>query len=658
MAKWRDEIFRKFTPLVGRSVVAVDPDRLLTEPTLNEGLRGAGFDLLVYEEPTTFRFAYESKHRLRSDNGQLSDLIILCHSDGEQSLPFDVLARSENVSLSLTDFFPKLSYPVISALQPEYLDTLYEAQERFNPGVLGDNATKDFVLRHIFEIAAELVRSDADLLRVLLRRHYCSQAIPALFIDRLVRVLRGTHFFDEWPLDLLFTNRSVFFSFLQERWPIFLKKHFGSPTLVSDSSVPGPSRLPFDSPDVRVYMDNLFTEGLLQPVKCESKEAKPGWISVGIRSDPQQETLERFDHLLALVESSLPGDAARHGDWQRFAEIWAQLTNITCSVEHFGIDTHKPRLRQIRERVDAEFTSWMLKRFGSLHNLPSAPPTMVHHIARHLAHQRAARNTKIALLVIDGLALDQWLALRDQIYAQRPTWQFDESTVFAWVPSVTSVSRQSIFAARAPFYFPSSIYTTSREASAWTQFWGDHGLSPAEVIYVKALGDGDSLNVLCDAVSSATISVLGAVVDKVDRIMHGMELGIAGMHNQVEQWGRTGFLVSAITMLATAGFDVYITSDHGNVEARGLGRPREGMLADVKGERARIFSDERLRAATASKFESAIAWAPLGLPDLYFPLLAPDRFAFIPNGHVTVAHGGITIEEVIVPFVRVAGGVE
>src|SRR6516225_8196672 len=118
MSKWRDEIMRKFTPSVGRSVVVVDPDRLLTEPTLNEGLRGAGFDLLVFEEPVAFRFAYESKHRSRTDNGQPSDLIILYQGGDAQTLPFDVLVRSENVALSLTDFFPTLSYPVISALGP------------------------------------------------------------------------------------------------------------------------------------------------------------------------------------------------------------------------------------------------------------------------------------------------------------------------------------------------------------------------------------------------------------------------------------------------------------------------------------------------------------------------------------------------------------
>ena len=653
MARWRDDIVRRFTPSVGRSVVVVDPDRLLTEPILNETLRGAGFDFLVFEEPVAFRYAYETKHRAPTDDGQNSDLIILYHGDSAKSVPFDILARSDNLRLSLTDFFPSLSYPVVSALEPEYLDTLSEAQGRFRPGVLGDNATKDFILRHVFDIAAEFVRSDADLLRVLLRLHYRSQTIPELFIHRLVNVIGSTGLFDDWPLELLLANRAAFFSFVQERWPVFLNEQFGRPITCATFSVHGPSRLPFDSPDVRVYVDNLFTEGLLKPVGCESVEAQTSWVSVGVQRDPHKESLDRIEHLLALAESAVPGVASRHSEWQRFAEIWAQLIKLICSVEH-NRDVVEQRLSGIRDRVDADFASWMLKRFGSLHNLPSSPPVMVHHAARYIAHQRTANSGRIALVVIDGLALDQWITLRDEMSVQRPKWRFDESTVFSWVPSVTSVSRQSIFAARAPFYFPASIYTTDREASAWKQFWTDQGLPAGEIAYIKGLGDLDSLQVLSDTLNNR-IQVLGAVVDKVDRIMHGMELGTAGMHNQVSQWGRGGFLVSAISMLVASGFDVFITSDHGNVEAAGIGRPREGMLADVKGERVRIFPNETLRLATASKFARAISWAPVGLPDTYFPLLAPGRFAFIPSGQITVAHGGITIEETIVPFVHFAG---
>src|ERR1039457_5544916 len=114
-------------------------------------------------------------------------------------LPFDVLAGARKLSFALADVFPQFSYPVLRALEPQYLDLLYEAQHRFNPGVLGENATKDFILRHVFEIAAELIKTDADLLRTLLRRHYRLQLIPRPFVDRLVAIPHQSGRFRGWP---------------------------------------------------------------------------------------------------------------------------------------------------------------------------------------------------------------------------------------------------------------------------------------------------------------------------------------------------------------------------------------------------------------------------------------------------------------------------
>ena len=45
-----------------------------------------------------------------------------------------------------------------------------------------------------------------------------------------------------------------------------------------------------------------------------------------------------------------------------------------------------------------------------------------------------------------------------------------------------------------------------------------------------------------------------------------------------------------------------------------VGRPKEGVTADVRGERVRIYSDPVLRANVAAKFPAAIPWKPLGLP--------------------------------------------
>lgn len=115
-------------------------------------------------------------------------------------------------------------------------------------------------------------------------------------------------------------------------------------------------------------------------------------------------------------------------------------------------------------------------------------------------------------------------------------------------------------------------------------------------------------------------------------------------------------MASLLNMLLAEGFAVYITSDHGNVEAAGCGRPKEGVLAEIRGERVRIYSEDILRSRVASTFPDALCWKPLGLPEDFLPLLAPLRRAFVPDGQRTVAHGGITLEEMVVPFVRVVEG--
>jgi hypothetical protein len=656
MPDWRDKILRELTPGVQAITVIADPDTLLTEPRLSQTLAERGFESLLFDDSVSFRFAYESRFRFRLDAGEKVDLVVTLADDvaSLRKLPFDVLSVARKLSFGLADIFPQFSYPVLRSLQPQFLDLLYEAQIHFNPGVLGENATKDFILRHVFEIAAELVKSDVDLLRILLRRHYRLQQIPSVFIDRLVQVLHQNPRLSGWPLAGLLTDRSLFYAFLQERWPRFLRRMGGS----SDPrdghfAVEGPADLPFDNPDIRVYIDSLFLEGMLEPV--ENGEIPAAWTAVGVRQDPQQDRDRRLTALLALAEREMPGSDVSHRDWLSFARIWAEVNFIIGEIILAPSMEMANRLNRVRSNVDAIFNGWLQRRFGSLYSLPANPPVMVHHIARFLAEELDTRN-KVALVVADGLALDQWLVVKQQLALQRPAWRFDESAAFAWVPTITSVSRQSIFAGKAPLYFPSSIYSTGKEANLWQQFWLDHGLSTYEVAYVKGLGEKGTLQEFDEILSQPKVRVIGAVVDKVDRIMHGMELGAAGMHNQVRQWAEEGFLSALLDLLLANGFQVFLTADHGNVESVGCGRPNEGLTAEVRGERARIYSDPVLRASVAAKFPEAVSWKPIGLPGDFLPLLSANRSAFVPENHRTVAHGGATLEETIVPFIRIVGG--
>jgi hypothetical protein len=569
-------------------------------------------------------------------------------------LPFDILAKARKISFSLANVFPHLSYPVLRDLEPQYIDLVYEAHTRFTPGILGENATKDFILRHVFEIAAEFIKSDADLIRALLRRHYRVQSIPKGLVDRLVQVLSQNGRFAGWPLTALLEDRSLLYAFLQERWPIFLDKLSANATASAfPLSNPGPADLPFDDPDVRVYINNLFVEGLLWPVEWDG--VPQAWAAIGVRQDPQYTSDRHFGALLDIAEREIPRNEARYGDWLSFARIWAEV-NLLASAPGAGYASAlRARFSITKTQIDSGFAQWLQRRIGSLSSLPASPPVMVHHVARYLSTQLESAR-KVALIVLDGLSFDQWLNVQREVSLQRPHLRFDGNGIFAWVPTITSVSRQSIFAGKAPLFFPSSIYSTGRESALWKQFWSGHGLGSHEIAYLKGLGDPTTLHELEAVLSLPKVKIIGAVVDKVDRIMHGMELGAVGMHNQVHQWAAEGFLSVMLDLLLSKGFTVFFISDHGNVESIGCGRPNEGLTADIRGERVRIYSESALRTRVADKFPAATSWKPIGLPEDFLPLLAAGRTAFVSEGIRTVAHGGVTLEETVVPFVRVVGG--
>jgi hypothetical protein len=66
----------------------------------------------------------------------------------------------------------------------------------------------------------------------------------------------------------------------------------------------------------------------------------------------------------------------------------------------------------------------------------------------------------------------------------------------------------------------------------------------------------------------------------------------------------------------------------------------------------RIYPTPELRSQVASTFDFAHEWQPVGLPSNYFPLVAGGNDAFVNPNDSIVGHGGISVEEVIVPLVK------
>jgi hypothetical protein len=670
---WRADILQEFTPAlasVTRLTVVSDPDELLVEQGVLDELREAGFELVPFDDPVAFRFQYERRFREVWDRGEPTNLVVVLRTPQQdvEDLPFDLLeeARRENrvLRFNIAELFPQFVPAVVRSLDRRWFEALWRAVQAHQPAQLGDQQTRDFILRHVFEVIPELIKSPTHLLRVLLERHYKGIVAPTAIDEFLIARLRATGAWMDWPLEQIVPNRESFFAFLQERWPRFLSSvgtrtsgpgYVAAPEIGYGMKVPGPLDLPFEHDDVRVYIDNLFAEGLLSPVQAQD-DIPTGWWSLGVaHADPAALAAARWQRLTTIVEDGIPPIDADRMAWLAFAPRFAEWLALGWSL---GTRQHDIAAASLHDRVEERFTVWMLAHFAGLANQPYWPsPTMVHHIPHFLSMAlKRKESAKCAMVVVDGLAIDQWAVLRDGLQTARGgTFQVEEGAVFAWVPTLTGVSRQAIFAGTVPFMFASSLGTTHKEMGQWEKLWAEAGLLGPAVGYVghgKVAWDSFLDDVRAKA-EHHRCRALGVVVNTIDRTMHGMEQGSSGMHAMVRHWATTGELQTLLGILFDNGFDVWLTSDHGNIEGVGIGKPDVGLTAEQRGERVHVFQTAIQRDQLATSFPGSVSWRGAGLPDEYHPLLAPKRAAFVNQGTVIVGHGGISVEEVIVPFVRV-----
>jgi hypothetical protein len=658
MSAWTDRILREFTADLSRFWIAFDPDGLLLEERVLHGLRERGFEVLPFEDSVSFRAEYEDRFRAAWDageDGSAKALVLQLRGTDLNSLPWDYIGSARQVSLSLADLFPKLNYGVVRRIEAEHHEALFQSYQKHATQLLGEGATKDFILTHIFRLSPYLLNRPEDFWREVLRLHYRGTGLPEHLAKHVAAVLRESPL-GTFPIGELLTSKAFMVRVVQDAWSRFVVR-YGVETDGRDKDRSADENnalvVPFDHPDVRVIIDTMFLEGVLQPIAVHVRPADlPDWIRVGLIDDPQ--ALSRLvSEGATRIAADMPLIDAPYRDWVEAARRLAELIYRFNELKAADAASLHEQVRTLQMNADARLKEWVFRHFTDLPSLPVAKaPVMVHHVPRYLAMRRSAGEDRIALVVFDGLALDQWVQIREHLSAKISEFSVDEGACFAWLPTLTSISRQALFSGLKPREFQSSMGTTAQEPSLWSKFWQENGLRKPEVTYQKGLKRSEQLAALEETLSKPTTKVAGIVVDMIDEIVHGAMLGKRGIAGQIRDWCETGFIETLFSMLSQHGYHIYLTADHGNVDAEGIGRLSQGVVSELKGERVRAYRSEDLASSVPPEID-AFQFGKTGLPLDFLPLYAEGRGAFVPAGHQIVAHGGMSVEELIVPFVKI-----
>ncbi len=664
---WREQVLKHFSADIAsvcRMTVVADPDGLLLDDTVAGALIQAGFDVVLYRDPIDFRFYYESRHRNRWDNGQHSSLVVSATAQQYDlgTIPHDILtlARMNHrvFEVSLPQLFPNLSCDVLTDIDRSDLDAVWQFTAANQGSLLGQGQTRDLLLRAAFKLSAEMVATPTDLLTQLIRLHQNERIVPTSLATRFAEALLNREVFHGWPIVDLVVSSDRFYTFLQERWPRYLQT-LGAALDVGEVAVSGPERVDFAAPEIAAAVVDLFTTGKLQPVDV----MVPGpfserWERAGIREWSDEGTAGSARIAMQAAAEFVPAQDAPAQAWLNFATRWGELSRLVANLDVTARKEIDNELVQCQREVDSRFLYWLSQKFGTLINRAFLPsPTMVHQVPHYLAHRKKPGD-KVALIVVDGMSMGNWLTIKraagDEL---RHRFRLIESAAFAWVPTITSVSRQAIFSGHPPMYFESTVQSTSAEERLWRSFWEDRGWRRDRISLIKHQANEHEAGLIervRASIEEGRIECLAIAVNSIDRMVHGATPEENVLNATIQTWAQNQHLSQLISMCVTAGHDVVVTADHGNVYAKGRGRPNVGSIPDGKGHRALIFPNEVTLEQTRTSTPATVRWNGVGLPESMHVLIPEYRKAFVNLAGTVCTHGGASVDEVLVPFIRVS----
>lgn len=625
MNHWRQRVLDHFQAPFFPLTLASDPDRLLDDERIVARLKELGFDIVVFQDRASFRFDYESRYN--DPSARSVQLLVVAASASLSELPYDIWIKGQQVELHKGSLFPQLNDRVVCSLDTRTLDLLSAVP--ITGHAASERAAIDFILKHAYGLAYDSVQSLADCLQLVIRWHRLQCDVPDMIREYLTDCLRQ-RMTDDMPVHEWIASFERFASYLQREWNKFVEAEF-------------PQRHPFTDPSVRAFLSLLFAEGVLTPAAVQHDRFPPAY-TWGVSHDRRLHKAETLIRLQQQLETLLAAPTDRRS-WIQIARIYGKAKNLALQLQ---LEDEAGGIAITTEHeMEARFERWLAEHYGALATLTDRnAPVMVHKAVEVL---RLKEKAKIALVVCDGMSFVQWAQIEQALVDD---FRCDVYGSFAWIPTLTSVSRQSIFSGDIPRFFKGSIHTTAADDKAWKSVWERNGVPSGFVTYERGLGQAAYDRAKIAALAKSTTKVAGLVVDTIDQLTHHTIQGQLGLYAAAAVWLKQRYLQSLLADLLDAGYDVYITSDHGNKESKGVGRASDGALSEIRGERARIYRHVVLRDQAAVQYSSK-PWSGAGLPDDCHVLVARPGEAFVREGETVVCHGGASLEEVVVPFVHI-----
>ncbi|MEC5395460.1 T9SS response regulator signal transducer PorX [Bergeyella sp. RCAD1439] len=406
------------------------------------------------------------------------------------------------------------------------------------------------------------------------------------------------------------------------------------------------------------------------------KPVNPNQILLSLKKNLQEDDLVEQKTLLEYQQEfrNLSMELSYIRTWQEWADYYKKILHWEIKFDRVFDNEFTDLLQSQKEEANIHFSKFIENHYeGWLHS--NEKPIMSHTLFKEKVKPEVEQN-KVLLLMVDNLRYDQWKVI-EPLFTKFYN-KTSEDYYYSILPTATQYARNAFFAGLMPSEiekrFPDKWFNDNEEGNKneyERDFLEDQmkrlGLGSKSMKYLKILNADFEKKVLDDFNQHKNNDLLVIVYNFIDILSHAKTDNTIvdqlirddkTFRSLTYNWFENSSLLKIIKLAAENGFRLAITTDHGMIYVK---KPSK-----VVGDRE-TSTNIRYKTGRSLTYEKSDVWDISNPEKLFLPkgnlsskyifaknntfLAYPKNYNHFVNYYKdTYQHGGISLEECIIPF--------